>query len=200
MLVINKKHLWLWLIIISGVALGAAYYFYFNAPRGSQVSLPADHNAQQATKTPFQPGYLKSEQKISALPAKSYSSLSQAEKDRLAAKKTADFFVAMIGSYSTAANFKNIINLQPLMTERMRAWSRDFIEHNRTQSGNEPVAVTTRVVKSNLLSAENGKITFEVETIREERRGEEIKKYNQAAEITLLRGEKGWLVDALEWK
>lgn len=196
MLVVDRKKIIMWLILLIIVAGGVYYVFYFN--HRQQVELPTVSDNNSIQQTPAKVNLLNGDKDITAQPAKPAAELSQAEKDRLSAKKLADFFVAMLGSYSTAANFKNIIDLQPLMSQRMREWSKDFIERNRDKKVQQ-VSITTKVVKSELVVDEGDRLVFLVKVVREES-GVEEKKYNQTAKVELIKGEQGWLVDWLEWQ
>lgn len=195
MLIFDKKKIILGLVAL--VLLTGGIYYIYGVKQQAEVKVPEqtrEQNQPASTRANLLTGSQSGEQQ----PAKPLSELSEAEKERLAAKKVADFFVAMLGSYSTAANFKNIIDLQPLMSQRMREWSEEFIARNRDKSS-QAVSVTTKVISSKLWADEGGKIIFLVETMREER-GAVERKYNQTAKVGLIKGERGWLVDWLEWQ
>ncbi len=198
MLVFNKKKIIIWLIVLL-IVIAGGYYFISNRSQPEAVKLTERASSQKG----------QNEQQIALPSGRATSSqlgqaevkqanLTQADKDILAARRTAEFFVAMLGSYSTSANFKNIIDLQPLMTERMLEWSKDFIQRNMNQA-NQQVSVITKVVSSELISKNNGNMVFSVKTVREEK-GAIEKKYNQVAEISLIKTDKNWLVDWLNWK
>ena len=123
------------------------------------------------------------------------------ELDVSAAQQTAKFFVEMLGTYSSDGNFKNIIDLQPMMTDKMLAWSNDFIKRNNNENEiGQYQSVTTKVFSSQVLSGTGQWVEILVKTRRHEIIGGEEKNYNQEAKVVLKKINSNWLVDGVNWQ
>ncbi len=120
------------------------------------------------------------------------------EKEELTAVKLANFFVSMLGSYSTDANFKNIIDLKPMMTDRMKSWADDFIKRNL--DNDNVVYITTKSFNSEIKKSSDNIMIILVKTRREIKSNDEYKIYNQDAIVTLNKLNSRWLVDSVVWQ
>ncbi len=128
------------------------------------------------------------------------NNLSQEKQDLLEAQERANFFIEMLGTYSSDGNFKNIIDLQPMMTSKMLAWSKDFINRNSHNRPSLYQAVVTKVFSSQIIDNNNQQLTILVKTRRQEKIGEKEKNYNQTAKLVLKRNNSNWLVDSVDWQ
>ena len=126
--------------------------------------------------------------------------ITQQEKNEVDVKKLASFFVEMLGSYSSDANFKNIIDLKPMMTTKMQGWADNFIKSNLDNNANKDEFITTKVFSSKILSNNTNKIIVLVNSRRESSVNGEQKIYNQDANVVINKIGNNWLVDSVEWK
>lgn len=194
---LNKKVL---LIILLVVVLGAGgvFYFMFFSKTGDNnghliTSQPAVNNAGQLPEGDdiADGGGADNQPQIET----NRNNASQSEVDAL---NLARFFVEMIGSYSPEANFQNIIDLQPMMTEKMINWSNDFIKRNSGQSVGEKI--TTKVAQIELVDFDENKAKISAQTRRTKVENEQEVDYNQQAEVYLIKDAGSWKVDSINWK
>ena len=122
--------------------------------------------------------------------------VTEKDRDQKDLQNRVKFFVAMLGSYSSDAKFRNIIDLKPIMTASMQAWADDFIKRNLSDTENKNKRVTTQVFKIEILNYAGSRAKVRAFTRREE----ENRVYNQEAEVELVKSGGKWLVDKVEWK
>ncbi len=132
------------------------------------------------------------------LKEKEKKEISFKEKNELNVVKLANFFVSMLGSYSTDANFKNIIDLKPMMTDKMKIWADDFIKRNLDNKN--VVYITTKSFSNKIVNSNGNMITVLVKTRREIKSDNEQRIYNQDALVTAVKVGSNWLVDSVIWK
>lgn len=126
--------------------------------------------------------------------------VSEAEREEKEAETVAIFFVEMLGSYSTDANFQNVIDLYPMMTSKMRSWADDFIRRNATAAGRATEEVDTSVVKSEFLGRGADRIVFLFDTRREHIVNGQSSVYDQGARVVTVREGESWKVDQVDWR
>ena len=126
--------------------------------------------------------------------------ITQADRDKTELQNTAKFFVEMLGSYSPDAKFQNIIDLEPMMTVRMKAWADDFISQNSARLDEYDERITTQVFKTQVMSYNELRARVLLYTRREKINIQGEKLYNQEAEAELVKLGGKWLVDEVVWK
>lgn len=126
------------------------------------------------------------------------AAVTEEEIDRRQVENRAKFFTAMLGSYSAAANFANVTDLRPMMSDRMLAWSEEFITRNMDTPPEE--SVVTYALKTEVLSYSPLRANLIVSTRREKSIGDTHKLYSQDAELSLVKIGGEWKIDALSWK
>lgn len=117
---------------------------------------------------------------------------------------TAKQYAERLGSFSSHANFANLVSLKPLSTENMNTWIDETIENyaNESLTGVSFIGNTTRalVARTVIFDEEDGKAIIEVDTQRKQRaEGVEEKIYYQEITIELLKSGDQWLVDGAFW-
>lgn len=116
-------------------------------------------------------------------------------------RSLAKTFTERYGSFSTEANFANIIDLYPVMTPAFRAQQEEVIAS--FEPTGEFYAVTTRFISAEVEEAASGdQATVTVSVQREESIGSaqnsELKYQNLVLEF--VRSGENWLVDVAVWE
>jgi len=120
------------------------------------------------------------------------------EKDRNTAINLAKIFVERYGSYSTENPGQNLKDLEILCTSDL--WN---VLKKRAESmvvGKEFIGVSTRAFGASFISYDDKETVVRVMTIREENKDGVIRNFNQEAEVVLIGGNGGWLVDDVKWQ
>ena len=122
------------------------------------------------------------------------------EQSKADAVNMAKFFVEMLGSYSSGTQFQNVVDLQPMMTGSMEAWSNDFMTRNLADLESSQEKITTKVmqVESAVVDDNSAKINLVTRRSRADNTGES--NFSQSAEVDLIKTNGAWKVDNLAWK
>jgi len=126
--------------------------------------------------------------------------------DQEAVKRLAASFAERFGSYSNHSNFQNMEDLKLFMTDKMKAWSSDFVKtQTLKQAGKtEYYGITTQAVTKKMLEYNDAAGTAKVliQAQRREMVGQSIEpnSFAQAIEVTLLKQNGSWKVDQAYWK
>jgi hypothetical protein len=197
---INKKLIIIMVvlvILIIVVGIGA----YFMSIKKDTANINLNNNiTSKATSSGGQLLPTADKGKTISVTNKNKKELTQQEKEELDVIKLANFFVSMLGSYSTDANFQNVIDLKPMMTDKMQFWADNFIKRNLDKNSNLNEYITTKVFDSKVLNSKINKISVLVQTRREILSDQEKKLYNQNAIVVVRKIGVNWLVDSVEWK
>lgn len=129
--------------------------------------------------------------------AKLESDLSPLEKE---ARALAEFFVARFGTYSSDADWAQIDDLRPFMTDSMRAWTNRFKANSPKRDGY--FATTAEVASTERLSfsPSERRARFSILTNRSETGGAAADNYQQTATVELRQDAAGdWKVNSLFW-
>ena len=126
--------------------------------------------------------------------------VTQLSAEEVGAQNVAKFFVEMLGSYSPDARFQNIIDLKPMMSSNMLRWADDFIERNLPNIEQSDEAITTQVLKTDVVNNQGSRMEILTLTRREGRSGEGVELFNQEAEVLMVKIGDNWKVDSVEWK
>ncbi len=128
------------------------------------------------------------------------------EKVRSSISRLAAAFAERYGSYSNQGNFENLLDLKPLMTEKMRAETDSFIEQNKISAadGLTYFGVTTKAISANIASIDEAAGTAEI-TVGTQRRESSGSMADSSTinyedlELTLRKVNGEWLVDTAKW-
>ena len=114
-------------------------------------------------------------------------------------------FAERFGSYSNQANYANLEDLLPFMTETMQIWAKEKIAV--ASAGEIPTlykGVTTRALSQLVISLDEkkGVASVKVSTQWKELIGTStnFKVYNQDLLITFAKDDTAWLVDSAVWQ
>ena len=161
---------------------------------GSTPAVPGSNDSSDGT---FQ--VLEDEETISEKMLEKEQEVRDSSAGVISVSKT---FVERYGSYSNEANFSNITDVLPVMTERFAKESQKFVEGATAPEGH--YGVTTRVitVKINSLDEEKGNGSALITTQREESKdpsgGTEVRY--QDIELKFEKEAGVWKVDSANWQ
>lgn len=194
---LNKKLIIIIIIIVITIIVFGIYFIInkknnkeFNNiivnKQGSSVQLPTDSKDLNKNK-------LEQKKIIPKI-------INEEDIDKNDIENTARFFIEMLGSYSSSAKFKNVIDLQPMMTSRMKQWSEDFIQRNLSNVGKYNEKVTTKVLKTKILNYQQINASVLIYSRREENNNDGNKVYNQEVKVNLVKNGGEWLIDGIDWQ
>jgi hypothetical protein len=181
-------------IIILILIIYFLFFFKFNKP-AQETPKTATTTQEQPAKTVVEPP------KILETKPVTKDDLNQEGVTRLAAS-----FAERFGSYSNHSNFQNMDDLKLFMTDKMKAWSEDYVKTQTIkQAGKtEYYGITTNAITKKMLEYDDAKGTAKVliQAQRRETIGQagEPSSFGQAIEVTLLKQGGTWKVDQAYWK
>ena len=127
---------------------------------------------------------------------------SQAE-DQLEIIRLANLFTERFGSYSTEAEFQNIVDLKPYMTKKMQAWADSYVKIQKARiSDTDFSSIVTKVMTTKVTSHVGNKAEVELSTQRIET-GSDIggqSSYYQGIILKMTEESDGWLIDEATWQ
>jgi len=195
----NIRKIFIIIIVILLIALGAVVIYYFS--QGNEVNLNTDprytenkdagggDNLPQSGQNKF----IGDDSGIDRVVPK-------VELEEIQAMNKARFFTEMMGSYSTETRFRNLFDLKPFMTSKMKVWADNFISNNKDFLNEKSNSVTTRVLTNEIERFNTQSALVIVSTRREEKGDGDYKVYNQEAEVGLIKSNNDWLLDSFEWQ
>ena len=181
-------------VIILILIIYFLFFFKFNKPQQADVQPPAA-TSTLPVRTVVEPPKI-----LETKPA------TREELDQEGIKRLAASFAERFGSYSNHSNFQNMEDLKLFMTDKMKAWSEDFVKTQALkQAGKtEYYGITTKAITKKMAEYDEGKGTARVliQTQRRETIGQngEASSFGQSIEITLLKQGGTWKVDQAYWK
>jgi len=191
------------IIVILVIAVLVLLYWLFLRPKKAPLLPTAPSPAVNVNTAPSPPLALPT---INAVPPEA-PKVSDEEKLKSDLSRLAAAFAERFGSYSNQGNFENLLDLKPLMTNKMQAWVDDFIRRSREAMSDTTVyfGVTTKAISANitLLDEEIGKAEITVRTQKREASGsmtENVKIYYQDLALVFLQVGNEWKVDEAVWK
>jgi len=114
------------------------------------------------------------------------------------ARRFAMQFAERYGSYSTEANYQNLIDLYPVMDTAMKAASEAIVAKGLPQG--EFYGVTTKAIAPTTENEATNTTTILISTQRKETKGTNPARiFNQDIRITLIKEGSLWLVSKAEW-
>jgi len=127
---------------------------------------------------------------------------SQAD-DQLELIRLANLFTERFGSYSTEAEFQNIIDLKPYMTKKMQAWADSYVKIQKAQiAGADYSSVVTKVMATKVTSQVGNKAEVELSTQRTETGSntDGQSSYYQDIILKMIEESDNWLIDVATWQ
>lgn len=190
----ERRYIGLFFIGLGIVLLLLIIYFLFFFKFGQESAAPTATSTAATSSRVIEPPKI-----LEAKPA------TKEEMDQEAIMRLAASFAERFGSYSNHANFQNMEDLKLFMTDRMQAWSDNFVKTNLSkQSGQaEYYGITSQAVTKKMLAYDEGKGTAKVlvQTQRRETAGQaEPVSFGQGIEIDLVKSGGTWLVDQAYWQ
>lgn len=125
---------------------------------------------------------------------------SAVEAEELALERVARFFTERFGSYSSDADYQNILDLKPYMTDKMEIWADDFVRVQRAAGiPNVFTSITTRVLSTPefLIDGERATIRFTTQRVEEGPVGD---TYYQEIILVFIKKDGEWHVDTATWQ
>ncbi|NTW22305.1 hypothetical protein HGA34_02020 [Candidatus Falkowbacteria bacterium] len=181
-------------VIILILIIYFLFFFKFNKP-AAETPKPEPAKEQPVVKTVVEPPKI-----IDARP------VTKAELDQEGIKRLAASFAERFGSYSSHSNFQNMDDLKLFMTDKMKAWSEDFVKTQALKQAGKTdyYGITTKAITKKMVEFDEAKGVAKV-SIQSQRRetigqaGAPV-SFGQAIEITLLKQGGTWKVDQAYWK
>lgn len=185
-----KKRIILALLLIV-VLLILFFVFFLRAPK----NVPTQQTPTPVVETPIttetEPQVTEEERRVQQEQVVSQASV----------RAAATSFTERYGSYSTEANFANLEDVLPLMTEALAAETALFIEVASVPSEYYAVSTSVLTVSIESLDEELGVSEVVVTTQRVEAKGtvQNESVFYQDLALSLVWESGGWLIDASEW-
>lgn len=109
-------------------------------------------------------------------------------------------FVERYGSYSTDAQFANLIELKNEMSDRLWRETEDYILANEKKETKEFYGVTTKVLNVKEEKYSTNEATYLISTQRQEIKGINQRTFYQEAELMLIKENEEWRTSQIIWK
>lgn len=124
------------------------------------------------------------------------------EKTKADLNRLAAAFAERFGSYSNQGEYANLLDLKPIMTEKMENWADEYIAKSKAETTDISIysGVTTRAVSVKIISLndKNGTAKVVVNTQRE-KMGEVKEIYYQNLELEFQKITEEWKVNKALW-
>jgi len=123
--------------------------------------------------------------------------------EELEMRRIANLFTERFGSYSSEANFQNILDLKDYMTGKMWTWADNYVKKQRIiQAGDEAYfGITTKVLSAAVNSQTESKAELLIITQRKETKEDvTTKTYIQDIILQMRKIENDWKVDEATWQ
>jgi len=111
---------------------------------------------------------------------------------------TSRFFIERYGSFSSSANWQNLLDLRVAVTDNMYQDFRDLIDDQVSVVSDDYFSLTTKVVALTVLTQDDTEAQVEAETQKREVRGSDQEIYYQTITVDLTKQGGTWLVGAVE--
>lgn len=197
----RKKLVVILIIILALIILIGLVYFMFLAPVQEEPAVDVTTNNEVAEKLPEMPSAPLITPPTQRRPA--VTEPRNTTKDEL--KRVAASFVERYGSYSNQSGHANLRELNVFMTNSLQQWIQNYINEAQKQNIDTNIyyGMTTQAVVVEEISYDeaNGRAEFLVKTQRKESVGTSVnsRKFQQNAEIHLLKVSGIWKVDWISW-
>jgi len=115
--------------------------------------------------------------------------------------RVAILFAERFGSFSTEANYQNILDLKEYMTSKMWSWAENYVAKQRLSSSDDTFyGVTTKVLTTSVESQSDSRAELTLSTQRKETTVGESASYIQDITISMRNIEDNWKVDEATWQ
>ncbi|MBU0597964.1 hypothetical protein KKF61_03115 [Patescibacteria group bacterium] len=124
--------------------------------------------------------------------------------EELALIRLANIFVERFGSYSSEADFQNLIDLKKYMTRTMQSWTDDYIKVEQAKFASQGFSsVVSQVVSTYLTNLEGIKASLQVTTQRQDTSADvnaSSDPYYQNIILEMVKEGTDWLVNVATWQ
>ncbi len=127
--------------------------------------------------------------------------LTESQQQQISVERLAMTFAERFGSYASTANFRNIREVQPMMTESMRQWSDGYIQTQIAKTADQNIVVSTRALATEAVTMSGTAATILVHTQRRtSQNGQPDQVINQDLRLDFVTAGQSWLVDGAYWQ
>jgi len=120
--------------------------------------------------------------------------------DALQLERLAKLFTERFGSYSTDAEYQNILDLRPYMTNKMQVWAEDYVKIQLAREENTTMnRIVTIVASTQEQSVAGIQASMRLSTQRTES-GTNEETYYQEIVLDFIKDGQNWLVDSATWQ
>lgn len=127
--------------------------------------------------------------------------LTESQQAQISVDRLATTFAERFGSYASQDNFRNVRDVQPMMTPSMQAWSNGYIQKNVAATAEQNIVVSTRALATDGVTMSGGAAEVTVHTQRREQiDGGAARVYNQDLKLDFVLTDGQWLVDGAYWQ
>ena len=124
----------------------------------------------------------------------------EAASEALQLERLAKLFTERFGSYSTDAQYQNILDLRPYMTNKMQVWAEDYVNVQLARGDKATLnRIVTIVASTQEQSIADTQASMRLTTQRVES-GVTEESYYQEIELDFIKVDEGWLVDSATWQ
>ena len=133
------------------------------------------------------------------------SGISESDRLKSQLRKTVVAFTERYGSYSNQADFANLEDLMPFMTQSLQNETSAFIRAQRLQNRSDDIyyGMTSQVLDSEIIefAPQSGLIIFELSTQRNEMSGSTVNKRTFYQDVRIELDKEGgvWKVNKITW-
>jgi len=192
----NRRRLFLIILIVIVIVLVAAAVFF-----ALFWKKPENINTNQNTNKPANANLVNVTTNINTNQA-----VNEETKTKASLATIAQSFAERYGSYSNQNNFANLLNLNDLMSDKLKAWSDKYIADEKAKNldNSTYTGITTKAISYQSVNFQNDKSAeFLVNTQRVESSGTPTnvtKTYYQEITVKLIKENGNWKVDEAIWK
>ena len=177
-------------VLVLIIAAVTVWLLYFREPPAGEISQATTNiNTEAVT-------IVNATTNIASVPAQPTAPVD------LTLKRLSELFAERYGSFSTDSDFQNITDLQPYMTDTMKATADNFVAIERGKSTPDFKSVVTKVLSTNIGSAIGGEVEVRLSTQRIES-GDSFADndiYYQDIVLELIQDGDQWLSNAAIWQ
>ncbi len=124
--------------------------------------------------------------------------------EQVAMVRLANLFTERFGSYSSEAEFQNIIDLKKFMTTKMQSWADTYVTtHKKTLNSQSTfISITTKVLSTtvNSFSDKKAEVRSTTSRVEEGENTNDVRAYNQDIVLQLVKQGNDWKVDSAFWQ
>jgi hypothetical protein len=201
----NKK-VGLFLIVLGALIIAGIIYFLFFFNTGVNPLAPASEEKRAGLETSGTKGGAKdsASKAIASSTSPENARISSDEAKRGSAARLASMFAERLGSYSNQSGFENFKDLEPSMSDAMKAEAQKTSAELKKLHGNyiEYYAVATKALKTEIINYDEsaGRADIKVTAMRQEYKAKnEPRNYYQDLSVGMAMEGKNWKVESAVW-